>query len=171
MSTVSYLVEAERAFEAVVARARVSVAPVFKIPEGPTEVVATVRVRRMQRFFRTAVLVSYESRCAISRLAIPDLLVASHIIPWSANESRRADPHNGICLNALYDRAFDCGLLTFDDDLCVMISPQLRTASPPPFQVQTLLNIEGQKLTLPERFAPDPVAIAYHRTHVFRSGA
>ena len=35
----------------------------------------------------------------------------------SVNESRRADPRNGVCLNSLYDNAVDRGLVTFFDDL------------------------------------------------------
>ena len=46
---------------------------------------------------------------------VPELLNASHIIPWSKDIARRADPCNGIALNALYDRAFDRGLITFDE--------------------------------------------------------
>ena len=68
------------------------------IPAGPTEAIRTVRARRVQAFFRSAVLTSYESRCALTGLAIPELLNASHIIPWSENTARRADPRNGLAL-------------------------------------------------------------------------
>ncbi len=44
------------------------------------------------------------------------LLVASHIIPWSRNEEHRLDPLNGIALNSLHDKAFDAGLITFDEN-------------------------------------------------------
>src|SRR5690606_15788351 len=96
------------------------------VPDGPSETERLTRVRRVQRFFRTAVLASYEKRCAITGLAIPRLLTASHILPWSTAPARRADPSNGICLNALHDRAFDRGLLTFDEDMRVVLSPILR---------------------------------------------
>jgi hypothetical protein len=68
----------------------------FEMPEGPSEVERTVRARRIQGFFRAAVLTGYEFRCALSDLAIPELLNASHIIPWNVNVERRADPRNGI---------------------------------------------------------------------------
>ena len=61
-------------------------------PAGDTEVERVIRARRVQSFFRAAVLTSYEGQCAISGLAIPDILVASHIIPWSESVERRADP-------------------------------------------------------------------------------
>ena len=107
--------------------------------------------------FRNSVLASYENRCAISGVSVPSLLVASHIIPWSVNESRRADPRNDVCLNSLYDKAFDRGLVTFSDDLKVVISPVLRAQSPSQFHQWALLDIEGASLNLPARFAPDPI--------------
>lgn len=137
------------------------------LPDGPTEVTRTVRARRVQAFFRAAVLASYEYRCALSDIAVPELLNASHIIPWKANAQRRADPRNGIALNALYDRAFDRGLLTFDEETRVVISPRLRANDVPQLQRQALLNIEGRPLRLPCRFAPDPAALAYHRERIF----
>lgn len=137
------------------------------LPDGPTDVLRTVRTRRVQAFFRAAVLASYEYRCALSDIALPELLNASHIIPWKVNTERRADPRNGIALNALYDRAFDRGLITFDESMRLVVSPRLKTADPPILQRQALLDLEGKSCRLPYRFAPDPLAMAYHREHVF----
>lgn len=108
--------------------------PHFPDASTETELPRLTRARRVQSFFRAAVLTSYESRCAISGLSDPRLLNASHIIPWSTSIPRRADPTNGLCLNALFDRAFDRGLITFDESLRVVVSPQLQTTarnSPP----------------------------------------
>jgi putative restriction endonuclease len=143
----------------------------LEAPAGPTEVERIVRTRRVQRFFRSAVLTSYDFRCAISRIAVPELLNASHIIPWGASVARRADPRNGIALNALYDRAFDRGLITFSADHRVKISPRLRVDDPPPMHRQALLDIEGAPLAVPSRFGPDPEALKFHREHVFVSAA
>ncbi|MCC6680738.1 MAG: HNH endonuclease [Phycisphaeraceae bacterium] len=136
-------------------------------PEGPTETERTIRARRVQSFFRAAVLTSYDHRCALSGLAVPELLNASHIIPWSVSIERRADPRNGICLNALYDRSFNRGLITFDEDLRVVVSDRLRVKDPPPLHREALLGIHGQTLRIPPRFMPDQDAIAYHRQQVF----
>jgi len=139
----------------------------IEAPTGPTDVERTVRARRVQSFFRATVLASYDNSCAISGLSIPELINASHIIPWSTDRDRRADPRNGIALNALYDRAFDRGLITFDESLCVRISPRLRITDPPMFHRQTLLEIDGMPMRSPDRFGPDPEALEYHREHVF----
>ncbi len=139
----------------------------IQIPQGPTEVERIVRTRRVQGFFRAAVLTSYNFRCALSDIAIPELLNASHIIPWSVSEERRADPRNGLALNAFYDRAFDKGLITFDNSMRLVLSPKLRDPNSPIFQKTTLIEMEGQKLRQPYRFNPDPEALAYHRENIF----
>lgn len=166
---------AEAAYESITATAitiepppPVEALPEFTIPSGPTESLAIVRTRRLQSFFRATVLTGYGYRCAISGITVPELLIASHIIPWSANETRRADPRNGICLNALYDRAFDRGLITFDENLCVVISSRLRSDNPCEAHSVSLLKIEGQRCLLPQRFVPDSDAINYHRQNIFR---
>ncbi|NLF99423.1 MAG: HNH endonuclease [Lentisphaerae bacterium] len=137
------------------------------IPDGPTEVLGAARIRRVQGFFRDAVMVSYDYRCALSGIAFPQLLNASHIIPWRDSIERRADPRNGIALNALYDRAFDRGLITFDEEMRLVVSSRLKSKNPPTLQRQALLEVEGTRLRPAQRFAPDPVALAYHRERIF----
>lgn len=138
------------------------------LPEGPTEAEMTVKARRVQSFFRAAVLLSYEYRCALTGLAIPELLIASHIIPWRLNEKRRADPRNGVCLNAFHDRAFDRGLITFDENFRLLISPQVNECPACSVQDDLLHGIAGRILQLPGRFQPDPEALAYHRERIFQ---
>jgi len=94
------------AFESQVAMIRVREHPApdeteaFEIPSAATATdrEATVRVRLVQSFFRDAVLSSYNRACAMCQVALPQMLNASHIIPWSVNVSRRADPTNGLAL-------------------------------------------------------------------------
>jgi putative restriction endonuclease len=137
------------------------------LPTGPTDREAIVRVRRVQSFFRAAVLTSYDDRCAISGITGPEMLVASHIIPWATNESRRADPTNGLCLNVLFDRAFDRLLITVDESGHVLVSPRLRERVTSAVLTCDLLAAEGRQLQRPSRFTPDPAALAEHRERFF----
>jgi putative restriction endonuclease len=123
-------------------------------------------VRRVQRFFRQTVLESYNNRCAISGLAIPELLVASHIIPWAEDESRRADPTNGIALNALYDKAFDRHLISFDEDFRLVLSERIKTRVKDEVVKEYFLKVEGKVLEMPYRFYPD---ISSMKSHFKRS--
>jgi putative restriction endonuclease len=126
-----------------------------------------VRVRRGQGLFRATVLASYDFTRAISGINVPDLLAASHIVPWSREESQRLDPRNGIALSALHDRAFDRGLICLDDNLKVVVSRCLDVAHATDIHRVALLEVQGHRLRLPSRFMPDPKAIAWHRQHVF----
>jgi len=133
-------------------------------PTGPTETTREVKVRRVQRFFRQTVLESYNNRCAISGLAIPELLVASHIIPWAEDESRRADPTNGIALNALYDKAFDRHLISFDEDFRLVLSERIKARAKDEVVKEYFLKVEGKALEMPYRFLPDKIKL---KTHFF----
>ncbi|MGD9855361.1 MAG: HNH endonuclease [Planctomycetaceae bacterium] len=137
------------------------------ILSGETEQTRWIRGRRVQSFFRAAVLTSYGSRCAISGIAIADLLNASHIIPWSASVERRADPTNGLCLNALFDRAFDRGLITLDDDHRVVVASTLVMDLESAALRCDLEKIHGRPIIAPTRFLPNAEALAFHREHVF----
>ena len=94
------------------------------IPEGKTKE-SIVKTRVNQSFFRQMILTSYDSKCCITGLPIKELLVASHIIPWSQNSKTRLDPQNGLCLNSLHDKAFDQGYITINTSYQVVISSKL----------------------------------------------
>jgi putative restriction endonuclease len=138
-------------------------------PSGPTESRRLVRVRLVQSFFRDAVLSSYEYRCAMCRLDLPELLNASHIIPWSKSVERRADPRNGLALCSIHDRAFDRGLLTITETFTVLTSKRAKAKTSGRLHSVALIEVEGEVLSLPKRFLPDLAALAYHRERIFRN--
>ncbi len=160
--------EAEATYEAFMAGEPKAAAAEIAVPSGETDALRLVRTRRVQSFFRAAVLTSYDGTCAVSGMRLRALLNASHIIPWSHAHNRRADPTNGICLNALFDRAFDRGLMTIDEDMRVVMSPVIRSAATNAALACSLLEAEGRKLTMPSRFLPDPAALEYHRQAIYR---
>jgi len=157
-------VKSESAFETLMAgTGNVKLLPDKEQPTGPSEVERMIKTRRLQTFFRNVVLSSYENRCALTGLTVPQLLIASHIIPWSDNENRRADPTNGICLNVLHDKAFDRHLITFDEDFRLVVSSLMKKRDVPEFQSVNFSKLEGTHLNFPHRFAPDPLALEAHR--------
>lgn len=135
-----------------------------------TETQATVKQRCGQSYFRDLVLNNYDEQCAISRIAVRELLIASHILPWSSHPRERLNVRNGISLSRLHDAAFDCGLIAFDDDLHMNISTKLRVL----LASQKMLAInfeafEGVPLFVPQdAFTPDPAFLAEHRKTIFR---
>lgn len=114
-------------------------------------------IRVGQYRFRRMILTSYGYRCAITDVANSNLLVASHIAPWATRMDRRLDPRNGICLNALMDRAFDRGLISISDDCSVLYSSNLGEND-----IEKLRK-NGSTLRLPDRFLPDPDLLHEHR--------
>lgn len=134
-------------------------------PEGATRE-TTVRARIHQDFFRAAVLAAYGGNCCITGLRTPQLLNASHIVPWSIDPKNRTNPRNGLCLNALHDRAFDVGLLTITTDYRVEISPAISHVRDKA-ESELLIRFDGHRITLPDRFMPDPQFLQFHREHIF----
>lgn len=127
---------------------------------------ALVEQRVKQRFFRRAVLSSYRNRCCMSGLAVPRLLVASHIVPWSRDSENRLNPANGLCLSALHDRAFDQGLLAVSNELTVVVSEQLSRQADA-FTRQTMSSLAGKPIEVPERFLPQSAFLTWHRENIF----
>jgi putative restriction endonuclease len=123
-----------------------------------------IKVRVGQSFFRRAVLSAYDYRCCITGIAIPELLNASHIKPWSvANDTtEKTNPQNGLCLNAFHDRAFDRGIITVMPDYVIRVSSKLSGNIP-----LLLSECDGVKITLPTRYAPVRELLEYHNDVVF----
>jgi len=144
---------------------------VFKLPitepSGPTEKVVTVKTRLGQQFFRQSVLASYNSCCCITGNPVPELLIASHILPWGKYPEQRLNPRNGLCLAQTQDAAFDKGLITLDEDYRLVLSPYLREYLPNDSLTRNFLDYEGKQIVMPEKFPPDAEFMQKHREEVF----
>jgi HNH endonuclease len=160
--------ESERLLENVTGRVPIAEEEEQEFPEGRTRE-TIIRARVNQGFFRAAVLAAYGTRCCITGLSVPQLLNASHIVPWSVDLKNRTNPRNGLCLNAIHDRAFDCGLLTVAPDLKVKLSPKGRGIGREKADEEFLYRFENAPISLPRRFAPDEIFLRYHNEHVFLS--
>jgi putative restriction endonuclease len=135
-------------------------------PEGRSRE-AMVRTRVNQGFFRSAVLAAYGSKCCITGCSVPELLNASHIVPWASDVKNRTNPRNGLCLNALHDRAFDCGLLTITPALTVKISRKVKRKPADVGTHELLVRYDGVSISPPQHFAPDPVFLKHHNERIF----
>lgn len=83
-----------------------------------TEAERLIVQRVGQDIFRASLMDYWEGRCPLTGIRDPELLRASHIIPWRdcSTDAERLDVHNGLLLSALWDAVFDRGLVTFDDE-------------------------------------------------------
>jgi putative restriction endonuclease len=111
------------------------------VHEGPsaTEVERLVRQRVGQDIYRQSQLDYWGGACAVTGIALPELLRASHAKPWAECDSddERLDVFNGFLLAAHLDALFDRHLMTFDPTGRALFSPRLDP------QTRTLLGIDG----------------------------
>jgi putative restriction endonuclease len=126
-----------------------------------------VKTRVNQNLFRKIVLNSYNSKCAITGIDIKELLVASHIKPWSIDEENRLNPSNGICLNTLHDKAFDKGLISINQNYEIIFSKNLKENVDKSYYREYFEPYENKKLSLPERFLPNIEFLEYHFNFCF----
>jgi putative restriction endonuclease len=124
--------------------------------------IVTRKERVGQSFFRQALLAAYNYKCCFTGIAIQSLLRASHIKPWSESNdiNEKANPRNGLLLNALHDSAFDNGYMTITTDYRILISKELMHESEE--NRYYFLSLNGKQMTLPSRFLPDKQFIEYH---------
>jgi len=102
-----------------------------------TEVERLVRQRVGQQGFRNAMLDYWGNACAVTGIAIPAVLRASHAKPWAecTNDAERLDVFNGFLLSANLDALFDRFLISFDE------VGQLQTAASIPQNARELLGL------------------------------
>ena len=127
-----------------------------------------VKQRVNQGFFRSAVLSSYYFKCCITGLSIPDLLVASHIIPWSKNTEHRLNPRNGLCLNSIHDRAFDRGFITITPEFKVKLSKAFNDFEKEKAVQDFFYRFKDQQIHLPDKFLPSKEFLDFHYEVVFK---
>ena len=100
-----------------------------------TERQALVQARIGQGRFRADVtkLWGKGEVCALTGIALPPMLIASHILPWrDADDTQRLDPANGLLLAAHVDALFDRHLLSFQqarDGMRCVIAPEAVVAA------------------------------------------
>lgn len=126
-----------------------------------------IRQRVNQSSFRAMILGNYENKCALTGIDIPELLVASHIIPWADDEANRLNPANGICLSPLYDKMFDRGLIGIREDYTIQVSNELKENANKEYYLFHVAPIDGKRLTMPVEHIPDINFIEYHYNNIF----
>lgn len=124
-----------------------------------TEAERLVVQRIGQDIFRAGLMDYWQGCCRLTGITDPALLRASHIIPWKdcGTDAQRLDVHNGLLLSALWDAAFDRGLVTFDDNGRPEFSPSLTETARAELRWQAPIPLTDEHK---ER-------LAWHRAHYF----
>lgn len=127
-----------------------------------------VKVRVNQSFFRKTIMASYNNTCCITGIQQKEFLIAGHIVPWGIDEKNRLNPRNGIAINALHDKAFECGYITITPDYEIKISSLLKKQNKGTTSNDYFLKYDNQKIILPSRFLPDTEFLKYHNEFRFK---
>ncbi len=138
----------------------------YKHKQGE-EKLRTVKTRVNQELFRRMILTNFDYKCAITGISILELLVASHIKPWSKDKNERLNPANGISLSGTFDKAFDNGLITIDANYKVIFSTYLKIYSDKQFYKEHFQDYEGKEITQPRKVALGLDFLKYHNDIVF----
>jgi hypothetical protein len=132
-----------------------------------TSVERLITARVGQISFRKALLHSRNAKCAFTGITEASLLIAGHIKPWnvSTNEERLS-PQNGLLFTPTYDRLFNNGFISFQENRTLMISPLLSR------QTVRLLKLQpGMEVEIPI-LGPSNLErrqfLEYHRKRIFR---
>ena len=122
---------------------------------------AVIKQRVNQDVFRKELLKRYK-KCCLCGVSNTDLLIASHIKPWSASEPKeRLDINNGFIFCPNHDKLFDKGLISFSDNGEIMISEQLGNID------RMFTNVDpSMRITLSKE---NKKYLEYHRLHVFNN--
>lgn len=131
------------------------------LPEG-TERVAMIKQRVNQTFFRSTVLSSYDSTCCISGIRNEQLVEACHISDWKSDLKNRTNPHNGICLNPFFHRAYDKYYISITPDYYIEISERLLDDIKSDNSRKYLQSIDRRHIIIPEKFSPDKDLLQLH---------
>lgn len=115
--------------------------------------------------FKREVIKIYDNTCCITGLRIDttinaSILDACHIVPFSISHNDTIT--NGFALCPNMHRAFDRGLISIDDNYCVITS---KVFTEPKKSVYSLSQFEGQQILLPceKRFYPLQNNFDWHR--------
>jgi len=132
-------------------------------PPNITERKGLVTSRVGQGWFRQELINRWDGKCSVTNCSIPQILIASHIIPWSeSSDENRLNPGNGLLLSPNLDALFDKHLISFQEDKSILISKKINIGD-----IALLGIVQNMKL----RFICDDMLpfLKHHREKFFRN--
>lgn len=95
-------------------------------PGDATKRETLVLARLGQGKFRNELLALWGRQCAVTGCTVTQVIRASHARPWcDSTDEQRLNPNNGLPLVANLDALFDAGLIAFDGEGKMLVSPAL----------------------------------------------
>lgn len=121
-----------------------------------------VKARIGQGAYRQKLL-EESSECIITRVNDERILMASHIKPWSVSDDiEKIDHNNGLVLTPTYDKLFDQGFISFEDNGTILMSPYIS-----PLNIKKMNLAQGRVYVIPLS-EKRKAYLAYHRKNIFK---
>ena len=131
---------------------------------GDTTKSVQTQIRIGQEKFRKNLL-KHLKYCPITGIDEPRILLASHIKPWAMSDNQeRLDIHNGFIFSPTIDKLFDSGLITFENNKKLIVSPVLQLKN------INKIGIEPEKIYMKLPIDNRLNYLEFHRENVFISG-
>ena len=139
-------------------------AEIAELPVGiiNTEMERLVRQRIGQNKFRDAMLDYWGGACAVTGVALPEVLRASHTKPWAecTSDAERLDVFNGFLLSANLDALFDRFLISFDEQGVIVIARAITASTLLPLGITSGMKLRW--VTLEHQ-----IYLSLHRARLF----
>lgn len=125
---------------------------------------AVVKQRVNQGQFRDMMLKIHRCKCCICGVTLGDMLIASHIKPWSkSDENEKVSEYNGLLLCPNHDKLFDLGYISFDEKGKIMISDYIDETN------RLFLNVNPYMQIALENVSEEIQSfLKYHRSEIFK---
>ena len=128
-----------------------------------TERKGLVTSRVGQGAYRKRIIHRWEYKCAVTGFENLNLLIASHIVPWSdSSDNERLDVHNGLLLSPTYDALFDRHLISFENSGKIILSDIIE------MQAYQKIGLTGNEKIL-NFSSPNQNYLDRHRLHFYKN--
>lgn len=99
--------------------------------------------------------------CEVCQIKQKELLVASHIKPWSESDDyEKGDLNNLLLLCAMHDALFDKGFISFDEEGKIIVSAMVNEE-----ELEKYLLNKKMKITVDNAKSK---FLMYHRKNIFK---
>lgn len=125
-----------------------------------TELNTIIKARLGHSLFKKRLYEVYK-KCALCEIEQPELLIASHIKPWSESSNKeRLDVYNGLLLCPNHDLLFDRGYITFNKHGQILLSTKLGE--------KTKIQLDLKSLKLDNLSEKSREYMEWHYSNIFK---
>ncbi|WP_415327531.1 HNH endonuclease [Chryseobacterium sp. MMS23-Vi53] len=131
------------------------------IKDDRKRIAVQINARRGQKKFRQKLLDAYNSKCAVTKCEIVEMLEAAHIYNFKGSDTDKIP--NGILLRSDIHTLFDLGLISINpENYFLKVSHKIMTD-------KYYADLNNKKINLPQRIEdyPNKASLQHHYENIF----